>query len=149
MNAVTFNVLNQTKILWSAFACFIFLGEKQSSIQILALVLLVISAVMMTLSSSSPSQEERPAEDENKKLWYDYDQENKNNHDQIFGSPATCYGLFAVLFASLISGFSGTIIQKTLQRKNKKKTNTKDGKKNPWIYTMELCTATWILMDRI
>ena len=44
---VTFVVLNQTKTLSTAWCCFILLGQKQSDTQVMALLLLVFSALVV------------------------------------------------------------------------------------------------------
>ena len=44
---VTFNILNQTKTLSAAVCCYLILGRKQSPAQILALFLLLLSALVI------------------------------------------------------------------------------------------------------
>lgn len=44
---VTFNVLNQTKTLSAALSCYLILGRKQSAIQFMALLLLILSSLVI------------------------------------------------------------------------------------------------------
>ncbi|KAL3788957.1 hypothetical protein HJC23_000241 [Cyclotella cryptica] len=46
-NAITYNVLNQTKTLSAAMCCYLLLGKRQSGMQMLALVLLLMAALEM------------------------------------------------------------------------------------------------------
>jgi hypothetical protein len=43
---ITFSVLNQTKTLSAAFCCFILMGNPQSHLQLVALILLVVAALV-------------------------------------------------------------------------------------------------------
>uniref|UniRef100_A0A7R9VBD6 Uncharacterized protein n=1 Tax=Pseudictyota dubia TaxID=2749911 RepID=A0A7R9VBD6_9STRA len=47
VDALTFNVLNQTKILSSALCCYLVMGQRQSRVQVLALILLMGSALVI------------------------------------------------------------------------------------------------------
>jgi hypothetical protein len=44
---VTFNVLNQTKTLSAALCCFLVMGRKQSQLQVVSLLLLLLSALVI------------------------------------------------------------------------------------------------------
>ncbi len=66
---VTFVVLNQTKTLSTAWCCFILLGQKQSQIQVMALILLVCSVlVVQAIIPLTPSRYERENSRESKLL---------------------------------------------------------------------------------
>ena len=68
---VAFVVLNQTKTLSTAWCCFILLGQKQSDVQVLALILLVCSALVvqvklpcgMSTNDDSRSNETSPPDE--------------------------------------------------------------------------------------
>jgi len=47
LSPIAYNVLNQTKTISAAFWCYILMGRKQSSFQMVALALLVAAAVVM------------------------------------------------------------------------------------------------------
>ncbi|KAF1795193.1 Nucleotide-sugar transporter [Phytophthora cactorum] len=51
LDGVTFNVLNQTKIIWTALLVYLLLGTRQSPLQLVALTLLCVAAVLMTTTS--------------------------------------------------------------------------------------------------
>ncbi|CAN6252032.1 unnamed protein product [Urochloa humidicola] len=53
LDSLTFSILNQTKLLWTAFFTYLILGQKQSSKQILALTLLISAAVLLSVGESS------------------------------------------------------------------------------------------------
>ena len=47
LDALTFNVLNQTKTLSAALCCYLVMGRRQSFIQIISLLILLLSALIM------------------------------------------------------------------------------------------------------
>ncbi|KAL3896792.1 MAG: hypothetical protein SGARI_007077, partial [Bacillariaceae sp.] len=47
LDALTFNVLNQTKTLSAALCCYLVMGRKQSYAQVFSLLLLLLSALVM------------------------------------------------------------------------------------------------------
>ena len=47
LDALTFNVLNQTKTLSAALCCFLVMGRRQSVMQIISLFILLTSALIM------------------------------------------------------------------------------------------------------
>ncbi|CAI7868638.1 unnamed protein product [Closterium sp. NIES-54] len=57
LDYLTFNLLNQTKLLFTALSNYLFLGIRQTRVQIVALCMLLVAATLLTLSpgpSSSP-----------------------------------------------------------------------------------------------
>lgn len=102
---VTFSVLNQTKTLSTAFCCFVILNKPQSYLQILALLLLVVSALVNQNILPIPCSK-RPIEARD-------DPEcppSKPSDDsrQLF------MGVVPALAASFLSGLAGALTQKTL-----------------------------------
>lgn len=59
---VTFNILNQTKTLSAALCCYLILGRRQSAIQIIALFLLLMSALVIENIVPLPWTEAKGAE---------------------------------------------------------------------------------------
>ncbi|KAL7576130.1 hypothetical protein ACA910_004792 [Epithemia clementina (nom. ined.)] len=47
LDALTFNVLNQTKTLSAALCCYLIMGKRQSKLQVVALLLLLLAALVM------------------------------------------------------------------------------------------------------
>jgi UDP-sugar transporter A1/2/3 len=47
MESLTFNVLNQTKILSAALSCYFIMGKRQSKMQVLSLCLLILSTLVV------------------------------------------------------------------------------------------------------
>ncbi|RLN66575.1 hypothetical protein BBJ29_004543 [Phytophthora kernoviae] len=108
LDGVTFNVLNQTKIIWTALLVYLLLGKHQSPLQMLALGMLCIAAVLMT-SSSVETAEEQGAE-------------VKANDAAVFT------GMYQALLAAVLSALAGSLIQRALQRE----------KRNQYMITVEL-----------
>mmetsp|Transcript_30682 Transcript_30682/g.56826 ORF Transcript_30682/g.56826 Transcript_30682/m.56826 type:complete len:374 (-) Transcript_30682:8-1129(-) len=133
LDAVTFNVLNQTKTLSAALCCYIIIGKKQSRVQVVALFLLLISALVIErivtlefiLSPFSPVETESGTE----------------KTMQISPRHFT-HGVFPVLLASFISGLAGAITQKNLQSA----TGSGTGGKSAVMFSMELCVASLLLL---
>ncbi|KDO33868.1 hypothetical protein SPRG_01747 [Saprolegnia parasitica CBS 223.65] len=91
LDGVTYNVLNQTKIIWTALFVYYMLGKRQSHIQLGALVLLVASAVLIAVGGHSA---------------------NAVVADEL----ARVTGMTRACIAAVLSALAGTIIQKALQR---------------------------------
>ncbi|OQR95719.1 Drug/Metabolite Transporter (DMT) Superfamily [Thraustotheca clavata] len=92
LDGVTYNVLNQTKIIWTALLVYWMLGKKQSTIQVSALVLLVASAVLIAVGGRQTRQ--------------------ANYTDEI----ERVTGMTRACIAAVFSALAGTIIQKALQK---------------------------------
>ena len=172
LDALTFNVLNQTKTLSAALCCYLVIGRKQSKAQIAALFLLLTSALVIEkvikidalfslIAPPSPPTLPPPLEEEVKKA---------NIFQNVFkgfgkkaeipevNNPASeaietvartsrhlTHGVAPVLLASFISGLAGALSQKNLQSsggKDKKKSNGR----NSYLFTMELCAASYIFL---
>ena len=118
LDPITFNVLNQTKTLSAALCCYLVLGRKQSFVQICSLFLLLLSALIMEgiVSVESTGGMKIP--------------EWESNHFSL--------GVLPILLASFISGLSGAISQKFLQAQG--------GGRNPYLFSMELCAASAIIL---
>mmetsp|Transcript_40667 Transcript_40667/g.98251 ORF Transcript_40667/g.98251 Transcript_40667/m.98251 type:complete len:329 (+) Transcript_40667:281-1267(+) len=125
LDSLTFNVLNQTKTLSAALCCYLVMGKRQSFMQIISLILLLLSALtmeglvplnyLMSQSSidASPSQ-------------VDWNSAHWSN------------GVAPILLASFISGLSGALSQRNLQ--------SSGGGRNPYLFSMELCSASILIL---
>uniref|UniRef100_K3X1A4 EamA domain-containing protein n=1 Tax=Globisporangium ultimum (strain ATCC 200006 / CBS 805.95 / DAOM BR144) TaxID=431595 RepID=K3X1A4_GLOUD len=94
LDGVTFNILNQTKIIWTALLVYIMLRQYQSRQQIVALTILCAAAVLMTTSSSKPKDSEKQG---------------------AITDAAFFTGAYQALIAAILSALAGTIIQRALQ----------------------------------
>lgn len=102
LDSLTFNLLNQTKTLFAALCLYLVMGQKQSPLQLLALSLLLAAALLLN-GNSAGSEAAATSEGElaaaaaasSARLWL---------------------GVLPVLGAALLSGLSGTVTQRTLQR---------------------------------
>ncbi len=139
LDGVTFNVLNQTKTLSAAVCCYLLMGRKQSKLQILALVMLFLSALIV--ENLIPL---------NKYLDYlnfgdNNDGDDKGNANIMEEKQQSAqrssnhftHGVVPVLMASFISGLAGAISQKNLQ----------NGGRNPYLFSSELCIASIISLS--
>jgi UDP-sugar transporter A1/2/3 len=147
LDGVTFNVLNQTKTLSAALCCYLIMGRKQSKIQIVALFMLLISALIIEhivsldvilhiwrqglfdvsfssipLSSSSLLLDSSSSNDNTKHL---------------------THGVIPVLLASFLSGLAGAISQKNLQSSCG---SGEKGGRNPYLFSAELCVASLMIL---
>ncbi|KAF0766845.1 hypothetical protein AaE_002893 [Aphanomyces astaci] len=108
LDGVTYNVLNQTKIIWTALLVYVMLGQKQSSVQVVALVVLVASAVLIAVGGHS----------------HDGSQAKSSIEDDVL----RVTGMGRAAIAAVLSAFAGTIIQKALQKEAR----------NAYMVTLEL-----------
>jgi solute carrier family 35 (UDP-sugar transporter), member A1/2/3 len=132
LDALTFNVLNQTKTLSAAVCCYIVMGSSQSSVQMFALVLLLAAALIiegvvplersLVLDIKAPSSLSPSS-------WLT-SWESRSNHFTL--------GVFPILLASFLSGLAGALSQRNLQHSG--------GGRNSYLFSMELCAATIIVL---
>ncbi|KAJ0040296.1 UDP-N-acetylglucosamine transporter ROCK1-like [Pistacia vera] len=88
LDSLTFSMLNQTKIFFTAFFTYIILRQKQSIQQIGALFLLIMAAVLLSIGEGSSKGS------------------STDNPDQIL-----FYGIVPVLVASVLSGLASSLCQ--------------------------------------
>lgn len=121
LDGVTFNVLNQTKTLSAAVFCYFLIGRKQTKVQIMALFILFLSALIVeNLIPLSFFLEGGDVDDE------------ESTKISLKSSRHFTHGVLPVLLASLISGLAGAISQKNLQNHGR----------NPYLFSSELCVAS-------
>ncbi len=122
-------MLNQTKTLSAALCCFLLLGKRQSKLQIVALVILLVAALVMEgvlplnleyyvnyLSNAATST---TSEDTTK---------------FSISSRHVSHGVLPIMLASFLSGLAGAITQKSLQS---------GGGRNALLFTTELCVPPY------
>ncbi|XP_076929517.1 UDP-N-acetylglucosamine transporter ROCK1-like [Bidens hawaiensis] len=88
LDSLTFSMLNQTKLIFTALFTFIILRQKQSIQQIGALFILILAAVLLSIGEGSRK---------------DY---GSDNPDEI-----VLYGIILVLIASVLSGLASALCQ--------------------------------------
>jgi len=137
LDALTFNVLNQTKTLSAALCCYLVMGRPQSPLQILSLFLLLLSALVM----------EGIVKVDRLLLLFladttiDSDASSKNvDDDEVrqWGARHFTHGVAPILLASFISGLAGALSQRNLQ--------SAGGGRNPYLFSMELCAASIVIL---
>ncbi|KAJ8446656.1 hypothetical protein Cgig2_002818 [Carnegiea gigantea] len=88
LDSLTFSMLNQTKLFFTAFFGFVILRQKQSIPQIGALFLLIVAAVLLSIGEGT-SKSSR----------------SRNPEEVLF------YGIVPVLVASVLSGLASALCQ--------------------------------------
>ncbi|KAL5556036.1 hypothetical protein UlMin_038272 [Ulmus minor] len=88
LDSLTFSILNQTKIFFTALFTFLLLRQKQSIQQIGALFLLIIAAVLLSIGEGSSKGS------------------SGTNADQVL-----FYGIIPILVASVLSGLASSLCQ--------------------------------------
>ena len=126
LDAITYNVLNQTKTLSAAMCCYLLLGKQQSGMQIIALVLLLMAALVMEglLPIDALS------------ISYWMEKSTTESQPMDLSPRRFTHGVIPILIASFLSGLAGAITQKSLQV----------GNRNALLFTMELCVASILLL---
>jgi len=117
----TFNILNQTKTLFAALCCYLFIGKPQSKFQVMSLFLLLLSALVIervipiTKKATNTKQAQDPSFDRQSYI---------------------LTGVLPVLLASFLSGLAGALTQRSVQSTGR----------NAYLFTMELSVASSIFL---
>ena len=133
LDPVTFNGLTQTKTLSAALCCWLIMGKIQSPIQIVALGVLFVSALVFQGHIGIAAKNVRRASSEPSVA---VTQRNEN---------WMWRGVFPCLGAAFLSGLAGALSQKGLQL-------TGISGRDPFLYTVEIscfsAIALWFNMVR-
>lgn len=121
LDPLTFNVLAQTKTLSAALCCYLLLGRKQSGIQMVALVLLLLAALIMEGVISTGMM----------KAFFHGDKAITSNEWDV---QHLTHGVLPILLSTFISGLAGALSQGALQHRNS------------YLFSMELCAAQSLLL---
>ncbi|KAL7552608.1 hypothetical protein ACHAWF_015848 [Thalassiosira exigua] len=123
-DSVTFNGLNQTKTLSAALWCFLLMGKRQSIVQMVALTILLFSAMLFQGSISLSGLFQKSTEGSDGDI-------NGGNVEKTRAHTSFRKGILPCLGAAFISGLAGALSQKGVQM---------DGGRgrNPYLYTVEL-----------
>lgn len=139
LDALTFNVLNQTKTLSAALCCYLVMGRKQSPMQVFALFLLLASALVIekivTVDSILDPMRFLGSNDGGD----DGEDAGGRGHDARHYT----HGVAPVLLASFLSGLAGALTQKKLQSAS----GTSKGGRDAYLFCMELCVASVIILS--
>jgi UDP-sugar transporter A1/2/3 len=139
LDALTYNVLNQTKTLSAALCCYLVMGRTQSAAQVLALLLLLGSALVMEgilpveralalvtgLGGGGSGGSSFGG--------------SEGSHGAPWDSRHWTHGVAPVLSASFISGLAGALSQKNLQ--------SSSNSRNAYFFSMELCLGSVLLLS--
>jgi solute carrier family 35 (UDP-sugar transporter), member A1/2/3 len=126
---ITFNVLNQTKTLSAALCCYLILGMKQSPIQILSLLVLLLSALVIEKVVPLPGVATTATSSSSSSSSIVVVRTEARNMEIVTG-------VIPVLTASFLSGLAGALSQKSLQTMGR----------NSYLFTMELCAASIVVL---
>lgn len=137
LEALTFNILNQTKILSAALCCYLIMGKKQSKLQSLSLVLLLVSALVIEKVISVSSLMSGSLVHSIQNAWGMLGSGSGGALSKRF-----THGVVPVLVASFLSGFNGALTQRNLQGSAVQKRRPK----NSYLFSMELCAASSLVL---
>jgi len=165
LEALTFNVLNQTKILSAALSCYFVMGKRQSKMQIISLGVLILSTLVIeqilhpgafvSLMSMGGGATGFGLQSALKGVTSTFS--SLSSLASGAGRRFT-HGIIPILVASLISGMAGALTQKILQGSQggasvwgKKKSTTTSSPatrppRNAYLFSMEMNVASVILL---
>ncbi len=160
LETLTFNVLNQTKILSAALSCYIVMGKRQSKMQVIALCILMAStlvieqvlkpSVIISLLSMRGGAMALGLQNTFEEM--------TGAFSSLRATRRVTHGVVPLLVASVISGMAGALTQKNLQGSQrvtsilgKKKTSGKSlpasrPPRNAYLFSMEMNVASVILL---
>lgn len=144
LDAMTYNLLNQTKTLSTALFCFILLDVKQSRQQLFGLFLLFIAAIVLQMDNESIDSILSFVMTLHKNINVNY---ILNYHTYLFKTDMTTYilGLYMVGAASLMSGLSTALTQIAVTDKNPDGT-AKVANRHPVFFSAELAAYGIVFM---
>jgi UDP-sugar transporter A1/2/3 len=128
LDAITYNVLNQTKTLSAALFCYLLMKRKQSSYQMVALLLLLVAALVM--EKLLPMDMMTPS------YWVNRGGLSTDTFVSSLSPRHFYLGVLPIMVASFLSGLAGAITQINLQ----------GGNRDALLFTVELCAATIIII---
>lgn len=155
LEALTFNVLNQTKILSAALSCYFVMGKKQSKMQVVSLCVLILSTLVI-------EQILHPGIFASLLSMRGGAMNGMAGAFSSLGSIASAgrrvtHGIVPILVASLISGMAGALTQKNLQgsqggasiwgkQRSAKSAAVSRPPRNAYLFSMEMNIASVILL---
>lgn len=165
LEALTFNVLNQTKILSAALSCYFVMGKRQSTMQVISLCVLILSTLVIeqilhpgavvSLMSMRGGAAAFGLQNPLKGMSGAFS--SLSSYASGAGRRVT-HGIVPIFVASLISGLAGALTQKNLQGSQgsasiwTKKRSTKSSPpvsrppRNAYLFSMEMNIASVILL---
>lgn len=161
LEALTFNVLNQTKILSAALSCYFVMGKRQSKMQVVSLCILILSTLvieqilrpsaLVSLFSLGGGTAAFGLQNTLKGV--------SSAFSSLTGAGRrVTHGVVPLLVASLISGMAGALTQKNLQGSkggtsilSKRRSKNRDSPvsrppRNAYLFSMEMNVASVILL---
>lgn len=126
LDSLSFNLVNQTKMFFTATFVWIFIGKKQSVVQCGCLLMLMAATAILGSSNSKSNTKA-----------------SESASDDGLGS-VFWLGFVPCLAASVCSGISSALSQRTLQKSSKDQTGAKKSKgRNSLLFSLELsfCSA--------
>jgi solute carrier family 35 (UDP-sugar transporter), member A1/2/3 len=149
LDALTFNVLNQTKTLSAAICLYFVMGQKQSILQSISLLLLLVAALIMEgvlrmdhlvralVRFDLPMARTLLHAD-------DHDESSSLSLSSSWGTKHFTHGVVPIMLASFISGLAGALSQKNLQQMSGQQQG--GGGRNAYLFSMELCLASVMVL---
>jgi UDP-sugar transporter A1/2/3 len=143
LEALTFNVLNQSKILSAALSCYLVMGKRQSNIQMISLCILMLSTLVI-------EQILKPST-----IFAIFGEKSGYS---IGGTRHFTHGVVPLMVASLLSGMAGALTQSSTQgsqgempiwgkrRGSNAKPSSVRPPRNAYLFSMELSVASVILL---
>jgi UDP-sugar transporter A1/2/3 len=161
LEALTFNVLNQTKILSAALCCYFIMGKRQSKTQVISLCILILSTLVIEEILTPSAIVSMIALMRGRAPAFGLQNAFKGMTDassSLGTKRHVTHGVFPLLVASLISGMAGALTQKNLQgsqegasilRKRGTRSKTPPVSRlprNAYLFSMEMNVASVILL---
>ncbi|GJP43991.1 hypothetical protein CLOM_g3386 [Closterium sp. NIES-68] len=134
LDYLTFNLLNQTKLLFTALSNYLFLRIRQTRLQLLALCLLLVAATLLTVGPGQPQSQGSSASERGEGAGMGGEWAGGDAQKAAAGVAweRVVLGVVPVLVASVTSGLGSTHNQWQVQVK----------RRNPHLFTIEMCTLT-------
>mmetsp|Transcript_19484 Transcript_19484/g.41704 ORF Transcript_19484/g.41704 Transcript_19484/m.41704 type:complete len:508 (-) Transcript_19484:27-1550(-) len=163
LEPLTFNVLNQTKILSAALSCYFVMGKRQSKMQVVSLCVLILSTLVIeqilrpsALVSLLSMRGGAAAVGLQSTLKGIAGALSSMSSIASGAGRRVTHGIIPILVASIISGMAGALTQKNLQgsqggasilaKRRSTKTPASRPPRNAYLFSMEMNVASIILL---
>lgn len=133
IDSIVFNILNQSKMLFTAFFSFVIMGRRQSRVQCVALLMVTVAGILISYQSHSEASKSTETNGHN---GHNSSNGHTNGHNGHNGHSNWWLGIPCVVLASALSGLGSGLTEWILQGQ----------KRNSYLFSAEMAVLGMVAM---